>query len=252
MPDALPPVTTKLPKASWASSTLRPSASGSAICQHDLRSSASFEDFLAEPNKGGIGVARWFRHPLPPFLFQDIHIPSRRDRPRVMVGFRVGPDVWEGRENSSGLVATPVGKNHHVAFHPNGIIWHMSMLPILTHDVHDQAAKFLFGGAGTAFGLHLCESDLPFFLRPAVLAGEFVNTSFQGFAQTKIVPVQGQHFTMPDGVEHPIRKPDFYFLHPPVACLTNNFEPVDQSEAIELFFTARDKVGRDHSSLKPF
>ena len=43
MPDALPPATTKLPKAFWASSTLRPSDSGSAICQHDLELSVALE-----------------------------------------------------------------------------------------------------------------------------------------------------------------------------------------------------------------
>src|SRR5690606_29006316 len=36
MPVASPPATTRPPKASWASSTSRRSASGSAICQHDL------------------------------------------------------------------------------------------------------------------------------------------------------------------------------------------------------------------------
>ena len=44
MPDALPPATTKLPKAFWASSTLRPSDSGSAICQHDLIEPKRFGD----------------------------------------------------------------------------------------------------------------------------------------------------------------------------------------------------------------
>lgn len=35
-PAVSPHVTTRLPKASWASSTSRRSARGSAICQHDL------------------------------------------------------------------------------------------------------------------------------------------------------------------------------------------------------------------------
>lgn len=73
-----------------------------------LGATAFLEDLLAEPDEGGVGVAGRFRHPRPPFLFKDVHVPSRCDCPRVMVGFRVEPYMREGKRGRSCLITVRI------------------------------------------------------------------------------------------------------------------------------------------------
>jgi len=138
-------------------------------------------------------------------------------------------------------------EGHHVLLLiiSDGIVRHVIVFLILSHDVQNEPPKFARSGVGAAFLLQQGQADPPFLLRPAMLAGEFIDTAFEGLPQAEVAAVQRQDFLRPDRIEYPIRQLDLDFLHSTLTGLPDNFRALDQTEGSEDLFAAGHDVRVD-------
>jgi len=97
------------------------------------------------------------------------------------------------------------------------------------------------------------QRELPLLvLGAAALSSQFIEAPLKWFSETKVVARNRQYVPspFPYGIEHPIRKFYFNFLHSSLTGLTNDLRAGDKSEDTPAFNAAGCDVGFDLRSLE--
>lgn len=123
---------------------------------------------------------------------------------------------------------------------------------IFFDELRHESAKLFQSRDGTTFLLQQFQRNLPARFSAAVLSCEFIDSPFERFSQTKIVAMQRQDVIVPDGIEHPVLKFDFDFLHLPITGLADNAGAFNQAERLKHFLSAGDDNRTDPSSGQSF
>ena len=131
-----------------------------------LRVPTLFEPFSAETDKGGIGIPRRLDHPVTPFAFQVMDIPSGRDPAGMVMGLgsqrRHEPLDERGRGHGA-----PIGKDHHVSLflERDVIVGQVIMLD----KQPDHLPKALFWALRAGLEQQLAQGDAPELLLAAIV-----------------------------------------------------------------------------------
>ena len=211
---------------------------------------------LAEAQKGRIGalqlLAPLIRPKVQEIRLEPIHIIARRNllrpferivgNPRKQAVLRRHRPRRARREGH--LIGFPVNRDP--------IVGKVAMLPVLIGDRLQKPPELEIRGLRAALLLERGKVERDRLSRPAtVLAGDLIEPPFKRLPKPEILPVERQNLFRSNGIEHPVRKPDFDFLHPTLARLTHDLHAVDQTENVVLFRARRQDVGFNLRPLQP-